>query len=152
MNIDQLVYFLHIAETGSINATAQKFYMTQQAVSASIKKMENELEVQLIFRHNKGVALTPQGYIFAEHAKELARRYDVALQDLTRFKTEEQHLQGTLTVFSASIFTHHFLPEVISSFKQVYPDTHIQIIDIEGQNLIPYVLEGYCDVALAQLT
>ena len=41
MHIDQLTYFVHVVETGSINATAQKYFMTQQAINASLKKLES---------------------------------------------------------------------------------------------------------------
>ena len=44
MNIDQLNYFLSVAETGSINASAQKFFVSQQAVNASLKKLETEID------------------------------------------------------------------------------------------------------------
>jgi hypothetical protein len=43
MHIDQLTYFVHVVETGSINATAQKYFMTQQAINASLKKLESEI-------------------------------------------------------------------------------------------------------------
>lgn len=148
MNIEQLHYFLHVAESGSINSTAQKFYLTQQAVSASIKKMEAELDTTLIQRTHKGVTLTPQGHIFVEHAKELVQQYDVAVCALQKYNASARNLQGRITVFSASIFTNSFLPEVIHDFRQIYPDTQIQIIDIEVQNLLPCVLEHYCDIAL----
>ena len=42
MHIDQLTYFVHVVETGSINATAQKYFMTQQAINSSLKKLESE--------------------------------------------------------------------------------------------------------------
>lgn len=148
MNIDQLVYFLHVAETGSINATAQKFYMTQQAISASIKKMETELDTTLIRRTHKGVSLTPQGYLFASHAKDLVQRYDSAVYELQKYNAAELQLHGRISVFSASIFTNLFLPEVIRSFRQIYPDTQIQIIDVDVQDLLPYLFGHYCDVAL----
>lgn len=148
MNIEQLHYFLHVAESGSINATAQKFYLTQQAVSASIKKMEAELDTTLIQRTHKGVSLTPQGHIFVEHAKNLIQQYDTAVYDLQKYNASILNLHGRLSIFSASIFTDSFLPEVIYNFRQIYPDTQIQIIDVEMQDLLPYMFHHYCDIAL----
>jgi len=147
MNMEQLAYFLHVAESGSINSAAQKFYMTQQAISASIKKMEAELNTPLITRSNKGVKLTPQGHIFAEHAKNLIERYELAVNDLEKFNASQQNLQGNLSIFSASVFTNIFLLETISKFKQIHPNIQIQIIDVDSKDLFPYILEQYCDIA-----
>ncbi|MBQ2777875.1 MAG: LysR family transcriptional regulator, partial [Peptococcaceae bacterium] len=42
MHMNQLSYFLHVAETGSINAAAQNFFISQQAINTQIKKLEDE--------------------------------------------------------------------------------------------------------------
>ncbi len=148
MYIDQLVYFLHVAETGSMNSAAQKFYMTQQAINASLKKMEAELDTPLINRSNKGVTLTPQGYIFAEYAKSIVQQYEEAVHELQRFNAAESNLHGTLSVFSASIFTNLFLPGVIRDFTQIYPNTRIKIIETGNEELLSYVMNDYCELAL----
>lgn len=148
MNIDQLIYFLHVAETGSINAAAQKFYMTQQAISASIKKMEAELDTSLIHKTNRGVSLTPQGHIFVEHAQKIVNQYDIAIQDLQRFNAEEINLHGTISIFSASIFTNIFLPEVIREFTAIYHNTKIKIIEVNSKELLPYIFNSYGEIGL----
>lgn len=148
MYIDQLVYFLHVAETGSINSAAQKFYMTQQAINASIKKMEAELDTPLINRSNKGVTLTSQGHIFAIYARKIVEQYEESVHVLRQFNASGSDLRGTLSIFSASIFTNLFLPEAIRDFTQIYPNTMIRIIEINNEELFPYMLNDYCEVAL----
>lgn len=148
MYIDQLVYFLHVAENGSMNSTAQKFYMTQQAINASLKKMEAELDTPLVKRSNKGITLTPQGHIFAEYAKSIVQQYEDAVYELKRFNVAGINLTGTLSVFSSSIFTNLFLPDIIRNFMRIYPNTTIKIIEIGNTELLAYVFNNYCDVAL----
>ena len=75
MHIDQLTYFVHVVETGSINATAQKYFMTQQAINASLKKLENEVGSPLLVRNYKGIKLTPQGHIFLYYAKNILQQH-----------------------------------------------------------------------------
>ena len=58
MHMNQLSYFLHVAETGSINAAAQNFFISQQAINTQIKKLEDELEVPLLNRTHTGITLT----------------------------------------------------------------------------------------------
>ena len=149
MYIDQLVYFLHVAETGSINSAAQKFYMTQQAINASIKKMEAELDTPLINRSNKGVTLTSQGHIFAIYARKIVEQYEESVHVLRQFNASGSDLRGTLSIFSASIFTNLFLPEAIRDFTQIYPNTMIRIIEINNEELFPYI--SYLVMSLVRL-
>ena len=148
MYIDQLVYFLHVAETGSMNSASQKFYMTQQAISASLKKLEAELDTSLVVRSNKGITLTPQGHIFAEYAKNIVQQYEEATLNIRRFEASEANLRGTISVFSASIFTNQFLPELMRIFTQIYPNVRIKIIEVNNDELLSYLANDYCEVAL----
>lgn len=148
MHIDQLAYFLHVAETGSINLAAQKFFMTQQAVNAQLKKLENEMDVPLFVRNNKGVTLTPQGRLFVPYAQNILRQYDEAIYELQRFNKAEANLAGTLSIFSASIFSDFFLPGVIREFTQLHPNTTIKIIEISSGELLSYLFNGYCEIAM----
>ena len=58
MQIQQLTYFVAIAEQGSINKAAEKLFVTQPNLSKAISNLENELKVRIFNRTNKGVALT----------------------------------------------------------------------------------------------
>ena len=148
MHTDQLAYFLHAAETGSINAVAQKFFITQQAVNAQLKKLEAELEVPLFNRSTKGVSLTPQGHLFIPYAQNILKEHDEALCELQRFGQTEATLMGTLSIFSASILSDLFLPTVISRFIKLHPRTSVIIIDVNSGELLSYLLNDYCELAL----
>ena len=67
MNLRQLSYFVAIAEQGSILKAAQVVHISQPAVSAQIKLLEEELGVQLFERRPAGVLLTPEGRDFLRH-------------------------------------------------------------------------------------
>ena len=56
MQIQQLTYFVAIAEQGSINKAAEKLFVTQPNLSKAISNLENELKVRIFNRTNKGVA------------------------------------------------------------------------------------------------
>ena len=76
MNIQQLRYFLVLADTLSFTKTAEKYYISQTAVSNQIKALEEKLGVQLFQRDNRKVILTPAGKVFVKEA--LIERDDVA--------------------------------------------------------------------------
>lgn len=72
MQINQLEYLVDLSKTYSITNTAKRFYITQQAVSNSIKSLELELGVQLLNRSKKGVTFTPEGNLVLKYAKKNA--------------------------------------------------------------------------------
>ena len=148
MTIDQLLYFLAVAESGSINSAAQQFFATQQALNASLRKLEDELDCALLSRGYKGVTLTPLGEIFKRHAEKIVHQYRQALLDLGRYKTKDSETGGTLSLFAASIFTDLFLPDIIRDFNVLYPRATIRIIEVETENLLSYLTNNYCDLAL----
>ena len=55
MTLTQIQYVLAVAETGTISAAAKRLFIAQPSLTASIKELENELQVTLFRRTNKGV-------------------------------------------------------------------------------------------------
>ena len=148
MHMNQLSYFLHVAETGSINAAAQNFFISQQAINTQIKKLEDELEVPLLNRTHTGITLTPQGQLFIPYAKMILQQYQNAKQELQKFQQQELQLAGNLSIFSASIFSDLFLPGAVSTFMQFHPNVAIKIIEAHSSELLSYLFHGYCDLVL----
>lgn len=70
MKMDQIQYFLEIAESHSMSDVAKKNFTTQPAVSKSISNLEKELNVVLLNRSNQGVSLTPAGEIAKQYFEQ----------------------------------------------------------------------------------
>ena len=147
MNIEQLRYFLQVVESGSVNAAAQKFYMTPQAINASIRKLEEEYESPLLVRSKKGVTLTPQGHVFLAYAKEVIEKNEKIHLLLQAYNAQDINLSGTLSVFSASIFTETILPTSVHNFTQIFPQTNVKIMQVNSIDILSHLLNGYCDIA-----
>lgn len=64
MLLRQLDYFHAVIECGNFYAAAEKCYVSQSAISQQIKKLEEELGVELLTRHNRTFSLTPAGEHF----------------------------------------------------------------------------------------
>jgi DNA-binding transcriptional LysR family regulator len=144
MHIVQLTYFVHVVETGSINATAQKYFMTQQAINASLKKLESEIGSPLLNRTYKGIELTPQGHIFLQYAQNILSQYNESLQQLELYNAEEANLIGTLSIFTCSVFTEVLLPSVNSKFMRIHPNTTLKVLDIPNTEILSYFFAKYC--------
>ena len=61
MRMDQLEYLIEISKNRSLNAAAKKLHISQQALSISIKTLEDELGFEVLYRSYQGVTLTPKG-------------------------------------------------------------------------------------------
>jgi len=75
MELYQIQYFLTIAEVGSFNKATEKLFVSQPSLSAGIKKLEKELDIDLFERTGKGVILTSAGKLFQEKAQEIIAQY-----------------------------------------------------------------------------
>jgi len=147
MNIEQLRYFLSVAEHGSVNSVADRFFMTPQAINASLRKLETEFNSPLLNRSKKGVSLTPQGLLFAEWAKTVVSQYEKIQLVLTAYNNESSSLSGTLSVFSASVFTETFLPSLVHDFTQIFPNTTIKIMTVNTDDILMHFFNHYCNIA-----
>jgi DNA-binding transcriptional LysR family regulator len=77
MTILQLKYVIEIANSSSLREAASKMYVSQPALSAAIRELEDELKIQIFDRTNKGVELTAQGKEFLSYAKQAVSQYSI---------------------------------------------------------------------------
>ena len=71
MRFEQLNCLVEIAETGSITAAAQKLFISQQAVSTSVKQLEQELGQTLFVRNKSGISFTAKGEETVNFARKI---------------------------------------------------------------------------------
>ena len=86
MELKQIRYFVMLAQSGNMTAVAQSLYLTQQALSKSILKLEEELEVPLFERTVQGMKLTEYGNCLLPYAQKLVRDHDAALMAISEQK------------------------------------------------------------------
>jgi DNA-binding transcriptional LysR family regulator len=71
MKVEQLAYIVEVVKLGSINQAANSLFVSQSALSSSIRQLEEELGEPIFIRKNKGVLLTPFGKDFLPYAKDI---------------------------------------------------------------------------------
>ena len=107
MNINQLKYVLEVAGSTSMREASTKLYVTQPALSASIRELEEELGILLFERTNKGMTLTEEGREFINYAKKAVGQYEI-LEDRylskdsgkERFSVSTQHYNFAIKAFT----------------------------------------------------
>lgn len=75
MTIIQLKYVIALANASSMREAASKLFVSQPALSATIRELEEELGIKIFERNNKGIALTNEGREFLTYAKQAVSQY-----------------------------------------------------------------------------
>ncbi len=110
MNMNQLKYVLAAAGSSSIREASTKLYVSQPALSASIRELEEELGILIFDRTNKGISLTDEGREFLSYAKKAVGQYEVLEErylskdsDKERFSVSTQHYNFAIKAFTVVI-------------------------------------------------
>lgn len=118
MRLEQLKCLADIAQTGSITGTAQRLFVTQQAVSKSIKQLETELGVEILLRSNAGVSVTEIGQeVVAFAQKVLAEEHSLQDKILAHRRQQKQTDEIPMDICSTSCVVNMVLPNIISSWN-----------------------------------
>ncbi len=107
MNITQLKYVLEVAASSSMREASTKLYVSQPALSASIRELEDELGILIFERTNKGISLTDDGREFLTYAKKAVGQYGI-LEDRylskdagkEKFSVSTQHYNFAIKAFT----------------------------------------------------
>lgn len=106
MTLQNLRYVVEVANSKSFSRAAQSLFMTQSALSAAVKDVENELGILIFRRTNRGVQLTPEGEDCLKYCKEILERADylsIRYQNRnslgTYFSVSAQHLPFAVRAF-----------------------------------------------------
>lgn len=138
--------FKEVAEAGNITPAASALFISQSAVSQSIKQLEAELQTRLFARNSRGVTLTPDGKMLYEYVRSAIGLLETGEEKLS----QSRHLQmGHLTIGASDTVTSQFLLPFLDSFHRQYPAIHIQIISGRSHKVLGLLRSGKVDVAFA---
>lgn len=141
----QLEAFVALARVLNFSEAAKAVHMSQPALSAAIRKLEEMLGATLFDRTTRIVSLTPIGSELYDVATRLLEDFDgslVGISDLARGK------RGSLSISSAPSLAGTFLPEVIYPFQQKFPDIVFKVHDALSEISIDLLKAGTVELAL----
>lgn len=143
MELRQLRRFLAIVERGSLAAAAPTLGLTQQALGASLAKLERECGVVLIDR-GPGGAATPTAYgrLLVRHARSMLVAEKRAREDLHAFRDGEG---GSVAFGIAEAFAPEVISEALYAFQRARPAVEITMIEGYADALLPRLLCGEID-------
>jgi len=147
MNLNQLETLITISKTMSFRKAGEVLNLTQPAVSAQIKSLEDEFGAVLVDR-NQPVTLTDAGVLFLEQAEKILAIVDELKMKLSDINaTPQGHIRlGTTTSIAMQI-----LPRVLSYFKNQYPLIQTSIHTMPSLQIMTSVENGAVDIGIAYL-
>ncbi|MCT8166690.1 MULTISPECIES: LysR family transcriptional regulator [unclassified Pseudomonas] len=117
--------FVKVVEAGSIAGGARVLGVTPAAVSQNLARLESHLQVRLLSRTTRSMALTPAGNLYYERVRQVERELTLAEQAVT---TPDSEPQGRLCIASTSAFGRHVLAPLIPEFNARYPLLSIELV------------------------
>jgi len=117
--------FIKVVEAGSIAGGARTLGLSAAAVSQNIARLEAHLQVRLLSRTTRSMALTPNGTLYYEKVKHIERDLEQAHLAIT---TPDCEPKGRLCIASSSAFGRHVLAPLIPGFSARYPQLSIELV------------------------
>ncbi|MEM7014783.1 MAG: LysR family transcriptional regulator [Verrucomicrobiota bacterium] len=142
----QLRSFAMLAETGSFTAAAEKLFLTQSAVSHSIKSLESQLEAVLFERAGKRISLTPAGEQLLGHAHSILSRMEQAAHDVAAISRQGY---GRIRIGAAQTACQYILPAVMREFRECFPNCEVSISPGDTAELLEMLENGQIDLAFS---
>jgi DNA-binding transcriptional LysR family regulator len=144
LSFKQIRYFLAAAETGQFSVAAAKVHVTQSAITASIRELEELLGCALFERqHAAGVSLTAEGQQFLVHAKNIAAAVSGALADPN---LQQKNLSGCLEIAATHSILGSYLIPAYGRFRKSFPGVELKLIELSRaeieSNLIKHRLDA----------
>ena len=145
MELRQLKYFLGILEHRNFNRAADALFVTQPALSKSMRALEEDLGVPLLERTTAGVIPTPYGRILANYASLACQELQRATEQITALSTQGS---GRIVIGAGTAILRYLMP---ATFAQVAGfDAKLEIVIREGlrETLLVQLLRGEIDLAI----
>lgn len=143
MDLKQLRYFVAVAEELHFGRAAARLFISQPALSFDIKKLEEQLGIQLLQRNNKSVKLTPAGRVLLDEARSLLLQAEQARRLTLR---SAQGALGRLRVGFVSSMLYQGLPAAVARYEALYPGMEVVLREINSAEQAQALQHGQIDI------
>lgn len=147
MELNQLKQFVAAAESESFTRGAERAFVSQPALSASVSKLENEMGVKLFIRNKRSVLLTPAGRKLLKHAR-------LIIAECAQAKAELKHhdVQRSLRLGVINTLSIRQVANLIEQYRRENPDVVLDVTDATADQIEKYQKEARIDIALTRLS
>ncbi len=138
LNFNQLRIFYHAARNLNFTAAARDLFITQPAVTAQIKLLEEYCELKLFRKKGRGVYLTDEGqtlFEFAKHIFDYEKEIEFAIEEMRELK------RGVLRLGTTKTYARYFMPFLLTRFHQAYSDIRLHLDEGSSQAMVQSLVD-----------
>lgn len=149
MDLRQLEYFQMVSRLNNVTRAAERLHVAQPSITVAIKKLEDELGVQLFDRNQKQITLTSEGQIFLSRVEKILTDVQDAVLEMHDY---HELKRGAISVGVPPMIGSFLFPEIFANFRKIYPNIDLTISE-EGSLAIKEMLEqGVLDLGIIILS
>lgn len=123
-DLRQIRAFVAVAETESFTRAAERLFLTQSAVSHSLRGLEDQLGTKLLERRGKKIAITQDGIVFLRRCRRVLAELEMAARELDALK---RWGQGRIRIGATHSLCQYLLPTALREFRECFPRCEILI-------------------------
>lgn len=146
MELDQLRYFLRVAERQSFTRAAEDLAISQPALSRSIQRLEEEFGQPVFERKTRSVSLTDAGILLQSRAQQV-----LTILDDTKAEITDDGQSGRVRVGAIPTIAPYFLPQVLRQFSREFPKATLIVQENTTDALLKSCTQGEIDLAILAL-
>ncbi|HEX9174360.1 MAG TPA: LysR family transcriptional regulator [Telluria sp.] len=144
-DLTDMQLFLHVVETGSITAGAERAHIALASASARVRGMEELLGMPLLVRGRRGVIPTQVGQSLLHHARVVLQQMERMRGELAEFT---QGMKGHIRILCNTAALSEHLPEALATFMSQHPNVDIDLEERLSYDIVRAVGEGLADVGI----
>lgn len=148
ISLDLYKVFCSVARHGNLSRAAEELFVSQSAVSQSIKQLEGQIGGKLFNRTARGVTLTAEGKIlfgYADSACKLLENAEKKFADMQNLKS------GVVKIGASDTVCTLFLLDALNRYHKDYPDIQIKVLNRTSGESIELLKQGEIDMTLVNL-
>lgn len=148
MNLKQFKYVQMLATAGSFAKAADLLGISQPSLSQYIKKIEQQLDVELFSRAGGTLRLTDAGRVYLEAGSKIL---NLEHQMLGQLNDLAAHKDGTIVIGTSPYRSASMMPAIAKRFQMQYPGMHLVVEEMTSQELTEAASRGQFDLCLTML-
>jgi DNA-binding transcriptional LysR family regulator len=145
LSFKQVRYFIATADAGQVSQAAIALNVSQSAVTAAIKQLEEDVGVALFRRLPAGVSLTAEGARFLQHARNIMAAVNAAQSAPL---TEDSAISGTVRIGVSYTVAGYFLPRHYTRFARSHPRIRTELYELPRNAIESGLKDGSLDLAV----
>lgn len=142
ITLEELRAWIVVVDCGSITAAAEQLNQTTSGISRALSRLESKLKTTLLHRTPRRIALTEEGQVFLQHARQIIESVEAAEEQLAQ---RREIPSGRLRVNAASPFMLHVIVPLMDEFTRRYPQINLEL---NTDEVVIDLLEQQTDIAI----